>query len=313
MIISKSFKVIALILCQLGLGKGLAPRASISNKITSRSTPSKSNAMESVKRQTFQPGTDLHPNYATSTTYLASQSNGNSSLANKNSSSESRKTLSLVAGTSLASIVTLAKFGFLGDYADDLILHDFGVTILTTILSLVFVKSITKVSANGYLEPRDARKIIHTCSAPLFIVLWPLFSHVWGARVFASFIPFIQAIRLWMAGTKTIDDNGMYFPSAIGVPYGILQTHFLSLPNSHTYIQKQNSRMQYLEVAIKKKLWEGHSFTWLFYSLPFYFASAIIFRRLWHCRQWLQEMEWQIFLVVDLEKITNGSFRKANR
>jgi hypothetical protein len=199
-----------ILICQLGLSTGLAPRAPISKSI-SHTSPSNNHARRSekgiIQHQSFQ---TTDPAFTTSATFLASQGNDNDFMARNNSSSQSdRKTLAVIAGGSLASLVTLATLGIFGaEYTDAQILHDVGITIFTTILSLIFVKSVTKLSANGYLEPRDSRKIIHTLSAPLFMILWPLFSHVWGARLFASFIPLIQAVRLWMAGTNTIDDNG---------------------------------------------------------------------------------------------------------
>ena len=62
------------------------------------------------------------------------------------------------------------------------------------------MKSITYPVKLGKLDPRDARKLIHTLSAPLFVLVWPLFSNALGARVFASIVPFLNAIRLLVAG-----------------------------------------------------------------------------------------------------------------
>jgi Dolichol kinase len=104
----------------------------------------------------------------------------------------------------LTSCILLAKLNLIGsDYTNLLIAKDFGVSLLTTILALIFVKSITKLAAEGILQARDSRKIIHMFSAPLFILFWPLFSDVWGARLFAAFVPALQALRLWFAGTGT--------------------------------------------------------------------------------------------------------------
>lgn len=106
------------------------------------------------------------------------------------------------AGIYLTSCILLAKLNLLGsDYTDILIAKDFGVSLLTTVLALIFVKTITKLAAEGILQARDSRKIIHMFSAPLFILFWPLFSDVWGARFFAAFVPALQALRLWFAGT----------------------------------------------------------------------------------------------------------------
>jgi phytol kinase len=40
-------------------------------------------------------------------------------------------------------------------------------------------------------------------SAPLFLFVWPLFSHAYGARVFAAIVPLLNAVRLFVAGTGT--------------------------------------------------------------------------------------------------------------
>jgi dolichol kinase len=110
--------------------------------------------------------------------------------------------LAKAAAIYLTSCVLLAKLNLIGsDYTDSLIAKDFGVSLLTTVLALIFVKIITKLAAEGVLQARDSRKIIHMFSAPLFILFWPLFSDVWGARFFAAFVPALQALRLWFAGT----------------------------------------------------------------------------------------------------------------
>jgi len=110
------------------------------------------------------------------------------------------KLLAPALGVTLLSINTiLARFGLIGDYTDSLILRDLGATIFCLIASILFVKAITTLASKGVLEPRDSRKIIHTCSAPLFILTWPLFSDIWGAKLFAASIPAVQALRLWLS------------------------------------------------------------------------------------------------------------------
>jgi hypothetical protein len=42
------------------------------------------------------------------------------------------------------------------------------------------------------LEPKDSRKIIHTLSAPLFLLFWPVFSDAAGARFFCAVVPLIN-------------------------------------------------------------------------------------------------------------------------
>ena len=47
----------------------------------------------------------------------------------------------------------------------------------------------------------DARKLIHTFSAPLFLALWPLFSAVPAARIVAAIVPVLNAVRLSLASS----------------------------------------------------------------------------------------------------------------
>ncbi|KAL7540514.1 hypothetical protein ACHAXR_010924 [Thalassiosira sp. AJA248-18] len=86
-------------------------------------------------------------------------------------------------------------------YSNSLIVRDLSATILSIVGASVFVKAITYPAKMGKLESRDARKLIHTLSAPLFILLWPLFSNAYGARVFASIVPLLNTVRLYVAGT----------------------------------------------------------------------------------------------------------------
>jgi len=88
-------------------------------------------------------------------------------------------------------------------YTAPLILRDLGSTIFSIAAATVFVKSVTYPVKMDKLDSRDARKIIHTLSGPLFIFVWPLFSHALGARVFATIVPFLNGIRLFVAGTGT--------------------------------------------------------------------------------------------------------------
>jgi phytol kinase len=92
-------------------------------------------------------------------------------------------------------------------YTPSLIYRDISSTLLCIVGATLFVKAITYPAARGWLESRDARKIIHTLSAPLFVLLWPIFSNAYGARVFASIVPLLNALRLFLAGTGGGNDN----------------------------------------------------------------------------------------------------------
>jgi len=113
------------------------------------------------------------------------------------------------------TLIGLAKMGKIGPYTDQLILHDLGVTFLVGVASVIFVKTITWLSTEGILQSRDSRKIIHSFSAPIFMMFWPLFSDAWGARFFAALITFFQGLRLYRAGTKSGGSEGNELASAL--------------------------------------------------------------------------------------------------
>jgi phytol kinase len=147
-----------------------------------------------------------------------SSTNGDNddSLTTASTSSSSKGPLLGVFVTYFASIVALAKLDLIGlSYTNELILRDSGAAVLSTVLALIFVKLITTLSAKGVLQPRDSRKIIHTLSAPLFILFWPLFSDVWGSRLFAASVPLLQAIRLYLAAMKSGGSDGNELAGAI--------------------------------------------------------------------------------------------------
>jgi len=115
-----------------------------------------------------------------------------------------------VAKVALASYfgVTLLSLGsnfFVGEqfggYPVPLVERDLGVSLLCGGLAAIYVKLISGLAKNGVLESRDSRKIIHTGSAPLFLLLWPLFSDAVGARFFAAVISGINAYKLYVAGS----------------------------------------------------------------------------------------------------------------
>ena len=133
--------------------------------------------------------------------------------------SSSKKTIvGLTALSSYTAITLTAKLQILpgppgvdgttlAPYTDALISRDLGASLLCAVLGLAFVKAITTLASKEILEPRDSRKIIHTLSAPLFMVFWPLFSDSGGARVFAGIVPLANAVRLFVAATGSEDEE----------------------------------------------------------------------------------------------------------
>ena len=81
-------------------------------------------------------------------------------------------------------------------YSPSLVLRDASSAAICITGATVFVEAVTHSAKIGILEPRDSRKIIHTLSAPLFMILWPLFSDAYGARAFADMVQLLNALRL---------------------------------------------------------------------------------------------------------------------
>lgn len=99
--------------------------------------------------------------------------------------------------------------GSFGPYTDALIARDVGATLLTAVLGYGYVKIITTAAARGYLESRDSRKLIHTFSAPLFILFWPLYSQAAAARLFCFIVPFTNGIRLYTAAQGSSEEASL--------------------------------------------------------------------------------------------------------
>jgi dolichol kinase/type II secretory pathway pseudopilin PulG len=148
----------------------------------------------------------------------SSSSNDNSEEDTPGGSPKSNRSLVVtIALTALTAVTAAAKVGllpgplvalqdgqhFYAPYTDALIAHDVGSTLLTATLGYTFVQIVTWAASQGYLAARDSRKIIHTLSAPLFILFWPIFSDAAGARVFCVIVPMINAIRLYTAANGT--------------------------------------------------------------------------------------------------------------
>lgn len=133
-------------------------------------------------------------------------------IVSLNQVKDSRQALLGLAIVSLASVTAAAKTGILPvpngfEYADILIARDLGSSVLGGVLGYLYVKFVTSLAANGTMEPRDSRKVIHTLSAPLYILVWPLFTP--AGRFFAACIPFINAARLYLAATGDLSQSDL--------------------------------------------------------------------------------------------------------
>jgi len=122
-------------------------------------------------------------------------------------SSSREKVVKLAVG-SFSAVAIAAKTGLIaGDaYTDAMIFSDIGTGILTAVLGYVFVKANTLLAKAGILEPKVTRKTIHTFSAPLYMIFWPLYSDY--GRFFAACVPLINALRLYLAGNGEEEELG---------------------------------------------------------------------------------------------------------
>lgn len=130
----------------------------------------------------------------------------------------SDKSVVLIAALGLLSTGIIAAItGILpGYYSPDhstfqttMLLRDVGSTLLTGILGYAFVQAVTYTTVTKqWIQSRDARKIIHTCSAPLFILFWPLFTtHHPSSRIFAAMVPILNGLRLYIAANSPNANN----------------------------------------------------------------------------------------------------------
>lgn len=79
-------------------------------------------------------------------------------------------------------------------------LNDVIVAAVTTAAALMWLRIWTTLAQKGMVDPKVSRKIIHCGSAPLFLMLWPLFSSSGSARLLAAAVPLYQVFKLLKAG-----------------------------------------------------------------------------------------------------------------
>ena len=84
-----------------------------------------------------------------------------------------------------------------------------------SVLAIAWVKFITALAASGQLQTNLSRKIIHTTSAPAFLLCWPLFSELPEARLLASVVPSLQIAKLWLASRGRLGEDGDAMVAAI--------------------------------------------------------------------------------------------------
>jgi dolichol kinase len=93
----------------------------------------------------------------------------------------------------------------MGEYTDAAILQDVGAAMFCGVAGFVYVKLISWLASKEMLQPRDSRKLIHTGSAPLYMLFWPLFSS--SGRFFAAIVPLVNGVRLYLAAKGQADES----------------------------------------------------------------------------------------------------------
>jgi len=136
-------------------------------------------------------------------------------IATKHSSMNRKARTNIAITTLVVSVTALAiaaKYGILpgpidmttgdlGVYTDGMILRDVGATLLSTVLAFLVVKLIIYGFDEGYYNSKISRKLSHTCLAPFFMLVYPIFSPADGARFFAAVVTLVNAVRLYLAGS----------------------------------------------------------------------------------------------------------------
>jgi len=91
-------------------------------------------------------------------------------------------------------------------------LHDLGVSLLSFIAASLWLFIWQQFSRSKILASSITRKIVHVTCAPLFMVLWPLYSSETQdpyVRVIAALVPIIVSIRLIMTAYEMIPQDNL--------------------------------------------------------------------------------------------------------
>ena len=108
-----------------------------------------------------------------------------------------------------------------------------GVAIGGTLLWLQLWITLTK---KGVIDSKLSRKIIHSGSAPIFMLLWPLYSASSNAKYIASSVVAIQAGRLILAGLGAGNKDDQNKSN-----YGVVATNSLNNNNNNNNDNNNNN------------------------------------------------------------------------
>lgn len=86
--------------------------------------------------------------------------------------------------------------------------QDVCVTAICTGLVTALQSVLIKLTLSNTIDTKLCRKLMHTLSAPCFIILWPYFSSAeWESRLVAVSLPVLQAVRLALSALKRKTEN----------------------------------------------------------------------------------------------------------
>ncbi|XP_059666003.1 probable phytol kinase 1, chloroplastic [Cornus florida] len=88
-------------------------------------------------------------------------------------------------------------------------LQDAGATAAVMVSAYGLVSVFDNLTQRNLIEQKLSRKLVHILSGLLFMASWPIFSTSTGARYFASFVPFINCLRLAIHGLSLATDEGL--------------------------------------------------------------------------------------------------------
>mmetsp|Transcript_13717 Transcript_13717/g.43331 ORF Transcript_13717/g.43331 Transcript_13717/m.43331 type:complete len:317 (-) Transcript_13717:264-1214(-) len=89
----------------------------------------------------------------------------------------------------------------------DPLVRDVGCSLVAAAGAVAWLKIWTSLASSGKIDSRLSRKIIHCGSAPLFLVVWPLYSASPTAPLVAATVPLLNALKLAAAGLRPKSDE----------------------------------------------------------------------------------------------------------
>lgn len=97
-------------------------------------------------------------------------------------------------------------------------------TIITFVISLIFLRSMDFIAHRGFIDSKLSRKIIHIGTGPIFVLCWFLFQDTPDARWLAALVPLVITIQFALIGFGILkDEASVKAMSRTGDPKEILR------------------------------------------------------------------------------------------